>query len=147
MPLAADGVIRPRHLGGLLDQVVRQPWLGVPVVPLDGLIRRDVQPGSSLVVELATNERGNVFEPGEGLVILVTNKSKVDLYIELIGTGTRGEKTILPLADELVRPGQQYRFPPEGSIKIRPSQGKEEITLFASDAEFPAGTVLNAARA
>ncbi|MGZ3337669.1 MAG: hypothetical protein ACXVBV_20315, partial [Isosphaeraceae bacterium] len=41
-----------------------------------------------------------------------------------------------------VRAGQQYRFPPEGAIKVRGGLGKEWITVFASTTEFPPGELL-----
>jgi serine/threonine-protein kinase len=142
VPLSGEGVIRRDMWEDYYDQVVRDLGLGIPIVPLDGLTRRDFRGDPSLDVELRTNKKGKVFEPGDELVIYVKNRSKKDVYIELIGTSARGEKVILPLASNRVVAGQEYRFPPSGGLKIRSGVGKEEITLFASDVELPGGQLV-----
>jgi len=124
------------------DQVVRTLGMGVPVVPLDGLTRRDFAALPGLDVELKTSKKNNVFEPGEELVILVTNKSHQDIHMELIGSSSRGKKVVLTPAVTVVKPGEQYRYPSEGAIKIQKGLGREEITLFASFNAFPPGVLL-----
>jgi serine/threonine-protein kinase len=144
VPLAAEGAVRRDMWEDYYDQVVRQIGLGVPVVPLDGLTRRDYAPNPApILVELKTNKKNNVFEPGDELVILVTNRSDRELFIELIGTSVRGEKVIAVPAGTRVRAGETYRHPPEGKVlRIRGGLGKEQITLFASATRFPAGELL-----
>jgi mono/diheme cytochrome c family protein len=144
LPLASEGVVRRDMWDDYFDQIVRQLGLGLPLPPLDGLTRRDFEPlPPPFAVELKTNKKNNIFEPGDTLVIFVANKSSRDLYIELVATGARGEKVILAGADTVVRPGEEYRFPPEGkAIKIRGRLGKELLTVFASDAPFPPGELL-----
>jgi serine/threonine-protein kinase len=142
VPLSVGGVVRRDMWEDYYDQVVRGLGLGIPIVPLDGLTRRDFRGDPALDVELRTNKKGNVFEAGDELVIYVLNRSKKDVYIELIGTSARGEKVILPVAANRVRAGQEYRFPPSGGLKIRSGVGREEITLFASEVEMPAGWLL-----
>jgi serine/threonine-protein kinase len=140
MSLASEGVVRRDMWEDYYDQVVRQLGLGVPVVPLDGVTRRDVQPQpSSLAVELATNKKSNVFEPGEQLEIVVTNKSGKDIHIELVGTSAKGKKVLLAPHTTVVKAGQRYRW---GPIKIQSGLGKEQVTVFACDTVFPAGELL-----
>jgi hypothetical protein len=144
VPLASEGVVRRDMWEDYYDQVVRQLGLGVPVVPVDGLTRRDFQAiPAPFEVELRTNKKNNLFEPGDELVILVTNRSARDIHVELIGSSARGQKTVLVPSSTLVRAGQEVRYPPEGQgIRIRGGLGKEQVTLFAGEAEFPAGEVL-----
>jgi hypothetical protein len=52
---------------------------------------------------------------------------------------------ILAPATTLVKAGETFRFPPQGAIKIQPTIGKEQITLFASEQPFPAGQLLRGA--
>src|SRR5262249_35848968 len=44
VPLAAEGVVRRDMWEDYYDQVVRQLGLGIPVVPLDGVTRKEVKP-------------------------------------------------------------------------------------------------------
>jgi serine/threonine-protein kinase len=144
VPLASDGVVHRDLWEDYYDQAVRHLGLGIPVVPLDGRTRRDGQPNPlPLQVELKTNKKNNSFEPGDQLVIHVANKSPKDIYIELIGTSAQGKKIILAPSSTRVKAGQIYRYPPDGKeIRIRGRLGKEQITLFASAAAFPAGELL-----
>ncbi len=142
VPLSGEGVVRRDMWEDYYGQVVRDLGLGIPVVPLDGLTRRDFRGDPSLDVEMRTNKKSNVFEPGEEMAIYVNNRSGKDIYIELIGTSARGEKVILPLNMNRIAAGQEYRYPPTGGLKIRSGVGKEEITLFASDVEMPAGQLV-----
>lgn len=142
-PLAANGSVRRDAWEDSFNRVVRELGLGVPIVPLDGLTRRDVRPpGVDFDVALSTSKKNNVFAPGDKLVIFVTNPSRKDLYIELIGTSAEGRKTILAPATTIVGPGQRFRFPPSGEIEITGGLGREQITVFASDAGFPPGELL-----
>jgi serine/threonine-protein kinase len=135
LPLASEGSVRRDMWEDDYDQVVRQLGLGVPVVALDGLTRRDF--GSNPPqVELKTNRPGNLFQAGDELVITVTNRGQKNVHIELIRTSVRRKKKIL--ATEVVRAGQTYSYPP---LTIRPPVGKEQITLFAAEDEFPPGEV------
>jgi serine/threonine-protein kinase len=142
LPLASEGVVRRDMWEDYYDQVVRQLGLGVPLAPLDGLTRRDFQPNPAVDVELTTNKKGNVFAPGDELVIFVANKSGKDLHIELIGTSAGGQKVILPLETNVVKAGQKYRFPATGGLRIQPGLGQEQITLFAGETAFPPGELL-----
>jgi serine/threonine-protein kinase len=147
MPLGSQGVIRREAFEEFFEPLVRGLGLGVPVVPLDGVALRDFAPASkSIPVALTTNKKLNVFEPGDELVVTVTNSSERAIWIELIGTSARGRKVILTPTPLQVGPGQSYRFPPQGGLKIRGGLGKEQITLFASHQEFPGGELLRGAQ-
>jgi serine/threonine-protein kinase len=143
VPLAAQGVVRRDAWEDYHDQVVRLLGLGVPVVPIDGVLRKDFPiAAAAFEVELKTNRRGNVFEPGDEAVVFVTNKSTKAIHIELVGTSARGRKVVLTEPATVVKPGQTYRYPPQGGIKVRGGVGKEQITLLASQGELPRAVLL-----
>ena len=136
--LASAGVVRRDMWEDYYDQVVRQLGMGVPVVPLDGLSRRDFAALAGLEVELKTNKKNNVFAPGDELVIFATNKSPQDIHIELIGSSARGRKVILTPAVTLVKPGQQFRFPSQGASRFRAaSAGRRSRCSRASSLSRP----------
>jgi serine/threonine-protein kinase len=142
-PLASEGSIRRDTWEDCYDRVVRDLGLGVPVLLLDALTRRNVVPdGVELDVVLATNKPNHIFAPGDEMVITVTNRAAKPLHVELIGTSARGRKVILTPAGTTIAPGGSLRYPDEGSIRIQGGLGKEQITLFASAAAFPAGELL-----
>ena len=139
IPLASGGVVRRDMWEDYFDNVVRQLGLGVPVIPVDGLTRPDFRPASvALDVKLSTSRSNNVFASGDELVVLVTNNSRQDVYVELVGTSVRGKRVLLVQGPTLLKAGAKLRFPESGGLKIQPAVGKEQITLFASDREFPA---------
>jgi serine/threonine-protein kinase len=140
--LSSAGVVRRDMWEDYYDQVVRQLDLGVPVVPLDGLSRRDFAAQAGLDVEFKTSKKNNVFEPGDDLVIFVTNPSKQDIYIELIGSSVRGKKVILTPTVTRLKPGETLRHPSQGALAIQDTLGREQLTLFAGFKPFPAGTLL-----
>lgn len=140
--LGNAGVIRRDMWEDYFDQVVRALGLGIPVLPIDGLTRPDYRPqGSSLDVVLGTSKKNNVFSPGEELSVQVSNRGKSAIFIELVGTGTRGEKVILVPAGTKVEAGQTFQFPPNGTIVVQAALGKELITLFASETQFASGQI------
>ncbi len=144
VPLTAEGVIRRDAWEDYFDLVVSGMGLAMPIPAVDGVIRRDFPAGATPVnVELKTNKPNNLFTPEDELRIEVVNKGKVTAFIELIGTSSKGYKEIL-VTGEKVEPGQTYCFPApsKGPRKAKnASLGKEQITLYASDKEFPAGEV------
>jgi serine/threonine-protein kinase len=142
VPLANSGVVRRDMWEDYYDQIVRSLGLGIPIVSFDGVTRRDYQPVTGgMKVSLATSKKNNVFAPGDDLTIIVKNEGEKAVFIELIGAGTKGEKTLLATGKK-VPAGGEFRFPEKGALKVQPSLGKEQIILFASETEFPAATVL-----
>jgi serine/threonine-protein kinase len=144
-PLASGGVVRRDAWEDNYDQAVRGLGLGTPLVPVDGVLRRDHPAGTLGVdVELKTNKPNNQFEPGDELVVTITNKSLKPVHAELVGTSTRGEKVLLTPKPVLIAPGKSFRFPPADgeAVKVRGSLGKEQVTLFASHDPLPPAELL-----
>jgi len=143
-PLASQGVVRRDTWENAYDQVVRRLGLGVPVIPIDGLTRRDFHPDQSEIdVELKTNKPNNIFAPGDKMFMTVANRSSKAVYIELIGTSSQGKIALLTPSSTKVAPGQKFRHPAEGFLEIQNKElGKEEITVFASETDFPPGLLL-----
>jgi hypothetical protein len=149
LPLSTTGVVRRvvrrDAWEEYFDQAVRGLGLGTPIVPLDGTIRRDFPAANApFEVELKTNKKNNIFEPGDTLTVTITNKSEKTLFVELIGTSAKGKKVLLVTSKTKLEPGKSLQFPEAGkpAITIRGGLGKEQITLFASDVEFPGGHIL-----
>jgi serine/threonine-protein kinase len=144
-PLSADGAVHRDTWEDSYARVVRELGLGIPVLPLDALTNRNLTPaGAGFDVALATNQKNNVFAPGDAMAITVANTSGRDLHIELIIAGSRGRKVILAPSSTVVKAGGSFRFPPKGTIRNKGNLGKEQITVFASDAPFPPGVLLHA---
>ncbi|MEM8913997.1 MAG: c-type cytochrome domain-containing protein [Planctomycetota bacterium] len=141
-PLTRSGVVRRDMWEDAFDQIVRALGLGIPVVPIDGVLRDDYTPANDLDVRLSTKGNQAFFRPGDELVIQVTNHGKRDAYVELIGTGTRDEKVVIVSSDTLLSPGESLRFPETGSLTVQSALGQERITLYASDREFPAAKII-----
>jgi mono/diheme cytochrome c family protein len=140
MPLAAEDGVRRDSWEDYFDLVVREMGLGIPVVPLDGANRRTFPAvPASIEVDLKTSKRTGVTEPGEWVSILVVNRSRTPIHIELIGTSSKGRKFILATSNTKVEAGQTFTLPP---LRVQADTGREQITLFASEAEFPAGELL-----
>jgi serine/threonine-protein kinase len=146
--LAADGGVIRRDAWDDYFAAVVSPMglgLGIPIVPLDGLTLREFPSfPSPLKVAFTTKnfKTGNkqtVFTSGDEAEVTVKNESKRTIYIELIGTGVRGEKVIITPTPEKLEPGKTYK---SAKFTVKARLGKEEITLFASYNEFPAGEVL-----
>lgn len=147
--LAAGGVIRRDTWEDYFDRIVRKLGSGHPLPPLDGLIRSDHLADTELAANLSlkTNKSGNVFSPGDELVISLTNNSRHELSVEMIGTSSRGR--IARLTDGVVPlpPGKTLRIPKSGSLTIQPRLGVELITTFAHREVFPPGNLVRANRA
>jgi serine/threonine-protein kinase len=143
IPLGSGGVVRRDMWEDYFDDVVRQLGIGIPVNVTDGLTRTDLSGGeAALDIQLTTDHPNNLFAAGDGLVIHVKNRSKRDVYIELTGASSDDRRVILVPSTTVVKAGEQYRFPSEGSLKVQAGLGKEQVTLFASDSEFPSGELL-----
>lgn len=123
-------------------QTVRTLGVGLPIVPLDGVTRSNFPPlAPSADVQLTTNRPGNVFAPGDEVVLTIRNNSSKSVYIELVGTSEKGEKIILLPASTMLNAQSSVRFPESGGIVVRGGVGKEQITLFACDQPFPPGEI------
>ncbi|HJZ93606.1 MAG TPA: c-type cytochrome domain-containing protein [Gemmataceae bacterium] len=139
-PLAAGGVVRRDAWEDNYDQAVRALGLGTPLVAIDGVLRRDHAAGTlAAEVELKTNKPNNLFEPGDELVVSVTNKSARPVHIELVGTSSRGRKVLLTPKPVVVKPGETFKL---DSVAIKPGVGREQVTLLASADPLPPAELL-----
>jgi len=139
-PLASGGVVRRDAWEDNYDQAVRALGLGIPLVAIDGVLRRD-HASSELgaEVELKTNKPNNLFEPGDELGVSVTNKSAKPVHIELIGTSSRGRKVLLTPKAVIIKPGETFKLDP---VTVRAGVGREQVTLLASQDALPPGELL-----
>jgi serine/threonine-protein kinase len=140
--LLAGGFVPRDAWEDKFELLVRGLRVGVPLVPLDGLIDLEYVPASApFQVELKTNKSGNVFTANDEVVILV--KPSKDVFIELVGTSARGRKVVLAAATTKVKANAQFRFPAEGkSLKAKAGAGKEVVTVLASETAFNGGELL-----
>jgi len=139
-PLAAGGVVRRDAWEDNYDQAVRALGLGTPLVAIDGVLRRDHSAGTFAVeIELKSNKPNNLFEPGDELVVSVTNKSARPVHIELVGTSSRGRKVLLTPKPVVVKPGETFKLDP---VKVRAGVGREQVTLLASTDPLPTPELL-----
>jgi hypothetical protein len=139
-PLAAGGVVRRDAWEDNFDQAVRALGLGTPLVAIDGVLRHDHAAGAlASEVELKTNRPNNLFEPGDDLVVSVTNKSAKPVHIELVGTSSRGRKVLLTPKPVVVKPGETFKLDP---IAVRAGVGKEQVTLLAGTDPLPPAELL-----
>ncbi|MEQ9065735.1 MAG: hypothetical protein RLO18_03375, partial [Gimesia chilikensis] len=107
----------------------RQLGIGTPIAAVDGLTRPDhLAEGLARNLKVSTNQKSNLFSPGDEMVITIKNETGVDLFIELVGTSARGRKVALTKQVLPLKNGSVYRFPETGSIKIQPQLGTEFIT-------------------
>ncbi len=134
--LLAGGFVPRDAWEDKFELLVRGLRVGVPLVPLDGLIDQEYTPASApFQVEFKTNKGGNVFTANDEVVIFV--KPSKDVFIELIGTGASGRKVVLAAATTKVKANAQFRFPAEGkSLKAKAGAGRELVTVFASESAF-----------
>lgn len=140
---SAGGVIRRDTWEDYFDRIARQLGIGVPVAAVNGLTRPDHLPDTAARrLTLTTNKAGNIFAPGEGMIVTLQNDTTHDLFFELVGTSARGRKVALTDGVQRLRQGQSCRLPETGSITIQPQLGDEFITVFASREEFSPGVVL-----
>jgi serine/threonine-protein kinase len=139
-PLAAGGVVRRDAWEDHYDQAVRALGLGTPMVAIDGALRRDHAAGSfGAEVELKSNKPNNLFEPGDELVVSVTNKSARPVHVELVGTSSRGRKVLLTPKPVVVKPGETFKLDP---VTVRAGVGREQVTLLASTDPLPPAELL-----
>jgi len=144
--LTSGGVVRRDTWEDYYDRVVSKLGAGVPIVPIDGLIRVDHIPnGFAAGLTIKTNRSGNTFAVGDEMVVTVANNTGRDQYIELLGTDSKAAKSVLSTV-QLLKHGHSYRFPKTGTIKIQPQLGKESITVYASPLPFNPGVLLRGYR-
>lgn len=133
-------------LGAVEDhypQVVRDLGLGEPIVPIDGVTRDDFPPiAPPFDVDISTNKANNLFQTGEGAVVLIKNPSRQPLFARLIFSGTKAEKATPEQCELKIEAGATGRFPEKGELRVQPSLGKEQITVLVSVRPLPPVEIL-----
>jgi serine/threonine-protein kinase len=145
-PLAANSIIRRDALEANFDVAVRTLGLGIPVTAIDGnKFENSINDSICGNAVVRTNKKNNFFEPGDRMRVFVDNPTNETLHIELYGTSVDGQKVCLTGGQIPLQPGKTFAFPANGEpgIQIQPAVGKETITLYASDRQFPAGQILS----
>jgi serine/threonine-protein kinase len=149
LPLATGGDLRRDAWEDYFDQVTTGLGLGVPVVNIDALSRKDYvsrKDGLGLksvelaTIDAATSKPRKTFKPGDKMRLKITNKSKYDIYCEMIFTDKHGSKVIaMPCTTIIPKNGGTMFFPPMASdpIVCDAETGKEEVTLYYCDKPFP----------
>lgn len=140
---AAGGVIRRDAWEDNFDAAVRGLGAGVPLVPINGLLRSEYL-GDALAkdVTLRTNKKNGLYEVGDELTVFVDNNSREAIEVDLFGIGANGKMVRLGESGVKLDAGETHRFPPEGrAIKIRGGAGKEQIVMYASRSDLPASTI------
>lgn len=142
IPLASKGAVRRDTWEDYFDQVVRELGLGEPIVPLDSVVRLNYAPlGHGPDVTITTTRGSRFFAAGDEIAIIIKNNGRLPVFVELVGKGTKGENVVLVPASTQLEAGTEHRFPSESTITVKPSTGREVITVFASEREFSAGTL------
>lgn len=141
--LTQGGVVRRDTWEDYYDRVIRQLGIGIPVAPVDGLIREDhLANGRSELLIFRTSRRNNIFSPGEKVTIFVENKTGVDLFVEIIGTSVGGRINEVSSGVVPLPSGRSIQLPSEAGYTVQPKLGTEKVTLFASPVRFDAGVLL-----
>lgn len=141
--LADAGVIRRDTWEDFYDQVITGLGIGIPVISFDGITRPNyIPPTSSVDVRVSTTRANNIFSPGDELAIFIENKGNQPVFIEMLGRSFSGKlATILPAGTKLAA-GEKRRFPEEGTLKVKPALGSEEIIVYAGENEFTGATIV-----
>ncbi len=141
--LADAGVIRRDTWEDFYDQVITGLGIGIPVISLDGITRPNyIPPTSPVDVRISTTRANNIFSPGDELAIFVENKGNQPVFIEMLGRSFTGKlASILPAGTKL-EAGEKRRFPEEGTLKVKPALGREEIIVYAGEQEFDGATIV-----
>jgi hypothetical protein len=165
--LGSRGSVRRDTWEDFYDQVVRNLNAGEPVVSLDGVTRSNYHPAQApFELEVTRNKPGaetknrvqvvlvnktdpnrEVFASGDKVEVQVINNTAADVFAEVFFNSFQGKKVPLPppghgelKPDETfrvqVKRGETLRY---DEVIVRPTPGSEQVVVFASDAEFPAG--------
>lgn len=145
-PLLEGGTVSRDAWEKAFDPVVRTLKIDTPIVPLDGLTRPNLEPAREpfafdvRIIDAQTRQARDRFVPGDRLLIEV--RSDRDVYLELVWTTQKGEKSILPLQKKLVEAGKPRRIGPKDdeAYSLTNDLGTDQITGYAFPVEeFPSG--------
>ena len=144
-PFSAGDMISRQDWEASFPALVRALGVGRPIPPLEAVSRLNVPSAEGAVpLFLASNQKDNVFRPGDDMRFHVKNDSPNDYTVELVGTGVSGGIVILTEVPVLVRAGEQFVFPPpnQNPIRVGLKPGTERLTAFAAERPFAAGELL-----
>ncbi|MEN1681569.1 MAG: c-type cytochrome domain-containing protein [Planctomycetota bacterium] len=137
--LAAGSVIRRDAWEDNYDAAVRGLGLGVPLVPINGLLRNEyLDDPLASKVKLRTTKKNGVYEKGDKIAFFVDNDSAHDIEVELYIISSQGQAKRVGDDSFTVDSGETLRYPPEGQHwVVGGSTGREQVVLYASRAELP----------
>jgi serine/threonine-protein kinase len=147
LSLGAGGDIRRDSFEDYYDQLTTGLGLGYPIIPLDGLTRPDYASRRDLeVIIKVVDDKGKTqktFKPGDKYRLVIDNKSKYDVYCELVSSDIRGEKAIQMPCTTLIRKGSKLTIPAanQPAKPVDALKGREDLTMYYSNYKFPPGRV------
>jgi hypothetical protein len=134
----ANGTISRQTWDSYFASVVKELTIGTPLTSLDGLMASEIDSQSPIDVALKTNHDDNVFAPKSDIEIIVSNKTKAVIYVELT-VANKLRKGILRKPSPL-KPDGLLRYPDKTSTV----EGKEEVTVLACENQLSPGDVVRA---
>jgi serine/threonine-protein kinase len=137
MGLASGGTVRRDTWEDYYDQVAERFGRGLPVVPVDGITRNEYQRADSKVTFTVSANR-KALQAGDVLAVTLKNTSSQPIFVEMIGTGTEGQKAVLTAEVTSVAAGATLKK----GFKINAITGKDQITVYACDTKFEKGELL-----
>jgi serine/threonine-protein kinase len=137
MELGSGGAVRRDTWEDFYDQVAEQFGRGVPVIPIDGVTRPDYERPDARATFTLTTSRQTVKE-GDVQVITVKNTSAQPIFVEMVLTGTEGQKAVVTPDVVSVAAGGTLKK----GFKTNAIKGKDLITVYASDTKFEKGELL-----
>jgi mono/diheme cytochrome c family protein len=162
---APNGTVRRDTWEGSFDQVVRSLGAGEPIVPLDGVSRlpdyRVENAPFEVVTTINERQKGNhdsqvevlfinlakhaVFAPNDEFKIAVVNNTGRPVFLEVTINSFQGLKAIWEPGLVQIDARKSAVFPQEQAkvFRIKPTKGKEQFIILASDTRFPAGERLH----
>jgi serine/threonine-protein kinase len=153
LQLAFGGGVRRDAWEDTFDQVVRGLNVGKPLVPIDALTRLDYGTNENAEFDIQTRdaETGRVkttFIPGDKVKIVVKNRSKGAIFIEVVGTDAQGFKWVFADQNARVEPEKEFVVAHKGSeiFEVGAQRGRELVTVFACDQKFPRGELIRLPR-
>jgi serine/threonine-protein kinase len=142
--LASGGGVRREPWETAFPRIVRDGLhAGTPVVPIDGTglkpqEARYLDSPLAPQVDLKTNHPDNVFRAGDRPEVIITNRSTGPIFVELVGTGARGNKHLLAVYTVPAGSEKTYRW----KQPLKGTSGKNLVTLFAGARKFETGETL-----
>ncbi len=134
-----------------IGPVTQRKSEGTPIVPLDATLKRDITPDPQpfhIMIEArdpATDLPKSKFKTGERFMIYIKPTKRV--FVDLVYTGADGRCSVIDLGQHFqIDGGEEKKLHPPNAEGYRIAgevTGREYLTLFASEEDFPRpGTLL-----